>query len=198
MISFQLGEWILHKKQIIPNSWSQQNQRHTLIDRNFTNCLEPWYWYFFFSLSSKCFLLGPCLWEHRVSVLKCVRWKIKPEEHICMVVSILFLKLLIARETLIKFYLVLWSQFACWWPSTIRHQDICRHCDDQVWVYVYRTWMLNPLRANFFQREHKHIFTFCVISPHWYDTGSWNPSSNKTRTYLFYIVNIMAADVLAT
>ena len=52
--------------------------------------------------------------------------------------------------------------------------------------------------AKFFQREHKHIFIFCVISPHWYHAGSWNPSSNKTRTYLFYIVNIMAADVLPT
>ena len=27
---------------------------------------------------------------------------------------------------------------------------------------------------------------------------SWNPSSCKTRTYLFYIVNIMGADVLVT
>ena len=49
-----------------------------------------------------------------------------------------------------------------------------------------------------FSEGTKDIFTFCVISPHWYDEGSWNPSSNKTRTYLFYIVNIMAADVLAT
>ena len=56
---------------------------------------------------------------------------------------------------------------------------------------------LNPLRAKFFRGNIKHIFTFHVISPHWYDAGSLNPSSNKTRTYLFYIVNIMAADVLA-
>ena len=49
---------------------------------------------------------------------------------------------------------------------------------------------LNPLRAKFLQREHKHAFTFCVISLHWYDAGTWNPSSSKTRTYLFYIVNI--------
>ena len=48
----------------------------------------------------------------------------------------------------------------------------------------------------FFQREHKHIFTFYVIPPHWFDTGSWNPSSSRTGTYLFYLVNIMAADVL--
>ena len=48
-----------------------------------------------------------------------------------------------------------------------------------------------------FSEGRKHIFTFHVIPPHWYDTGSWNPSSNKTRTYLFYMVNIMTADVLA-
>ena len=41
------------------------------------------------------------------------------------------------------------------------------------------------------------IFTFCVIPPYWHDTGSWNPSSSKTRTYLFYIIKIMAADGLA-
>ena len=42
------------------------------------------------------------------------------------------------------------------------------------------------------------VFTFKVIPPHWHDTGSWNPSSSKTRTYIFYIVNIMAADDLVT
>ena len=55
-----------------------------------------------------------------------------------------------------------------------------------------------PFTCWIFQRGHKHIFTFCAISPHWCDAGSWNPSSNNTRTYLFYIVNIMVADVLAT
>ena len=30
------------------------------------------------------------------------------------------------------------------------------------------------------------------------NTNSWNPSSSKTRTCLFYIVSIMGADVLAT
>ena len=43
----------------------------------------------------------------------------------------------------------------------------------------------------------KHMFTFHVIPPHWYDTVGWNPSSNKPQTYPFYIVNIMAACVLA-
>ena len=43
--------------------------------------------------------------------------------------------------------------------------------------------VLNPLRAKFLRGNTKHIFTFYVIPPHGYDTGGWNPSSNKTRTY---------------
>ena len=56
----------------------------------------------------------------------------------------------------------------------------------------------NPLCANFFQREQKHVFTFYVITPHWYDTGTYYPSSSKTSTYIFNTVNIIAADGLAT
>ena len=56
---------------------------------------------------------------------------------------------------------------------------------------------VNPLNATF-SEEQKLIFTSYVISPHWHDTGSRNPSSSKTRTYLFCIVNIMGADVLVT
>ena len=37
---------------------------------------------------------------------------------------------------------------------------------------------------------------FYVITPDWYDTGTQNPSSSKTRIYIFYIANIVAADVL--
>ena len=48
-----------------------------------------------------------------------------------------------------------------------------------------------------FQREPKHIFTFYVIAPYRHETGSWNHSSSKTITYLFYRVNIMDAYVLA-
>ena len=57
----------------------------------------------------------------------------------------------------------------------------------------------NPLRAKFFRgnKTYNFLFTFNVIPSHWQDTGSWNPSSGKTRTYLFYIVNGMGADVLA-
>ena len=55
---------------------------------------------------------------------------------------------------------------------------------------------VNPLPAKFFRGSIKHIFTFYVIPPHWYDTGTSTPSSSKRRTYIFYIVNIMAADVL--
>ena len=49
-----------------------------------------------------------------------------------------------------------------------------------------------------FSEGTKHIFTFYDIPPHKCDTFSWNSSLSKTRTYLFYIVNIMDADVLAT
>ena len=65
-------------------------------------------------------------------------------------------------------------------------------------------WVLysfNPLHARFFRDNKKsYVFTFHVIPPHWHDTGSWNPSSSKTRTYhvLSYIVIIMDADVLVT
>ena len=69
------------------------------------------------------------------------------------------------------------------------------------WSYVIESQMnapecapnFNPLHARFFRGSIKHIFTFHVILPHWYDTGGWNPSSNKTRTYPFYIVNIMGS-----
>ena len=36
-----------------------------------------------------------------------------------------------------------------------------------------------------------------VIPPRRHDTGSWTPSSCQTKTYLVYIVTIMAADDLA-
>ena len=48
-----------------------------------------------------------------------------------------------------------------------------------------------------FFRGSKNIYLH-IIPPHWHDTGSWNPSVSKTRTYLPYTVNIMGADVLAT
>ena len=55
-----------------------------------------------------------------------------------------------------------------------------------------------PLHDIIFQRKYKNVSIIHVIPPHWHDTGSWNPSSSTTRAYLFYIVNIMGADVQAT
>ena len=43
---------------------------------------------------------------------------------------------------------------------------------------------LNPLRAKI---SEENIFTISFIPPVLYDTGSLNPFSWKTRTYLFYI-----------
>ena len=53
------------------------------------------------------------------------------------------------------------------------------------------------LYVQIFSDGTKHISTFYVIPPHWHDKGSYYPCWSKTRTYLFYIVNIMDADVLA-
>ena len=49
----------------------------------------------------------------------------------------------------------------------------------------------NRIKADFY------VFTFNINTSHWHNTGSWNPSSCKTMTYVFYIVKIMAVDDLA-
>ena len=51
------------------------------------------------------------------------------------------------------------------------------------------------LSAKFLSRNiNMYKFTISMILSHWHDTGSWNPSSCETRTYLFHIASIMAAD----
>ena len=76
----------------------------------------------------------------------------------------------------------------------------CRSCfppeNFQLTIQYTKGWF--NLRAKFFRGNIKHVFTFYVIPPHWHAKDNWNPSPYKTRTYLFYIVNIMVADVLAT
>ena len=49
-----------------------------------------------------------------------------------------------------------------------------------------------------FQTEQKHTYAFYIIPPHWDGRGRWNQFLCNSRTHLFYIVNIMGADVLAT
>ena len=44
--------------------------------------------------------------------------------------------------------------------------------------------------------KYENIFAFCIISPHWDGTGSWNPSSWKTKTSLSCIGIMMLADDL--
>ena len=46
-------------------------------------------------------------------------------------------------------------------------------------------------RLNERVRKHKNISIIYIITPRWYDTGSWNICSCKTRSYLYYIVNVM-------
>ena len=61
--------------------------------------------------------------------------------------------------------------------------------------FGHRSFTLYILKL---KKKHKHLFTISIIPPHWHDTGSYNPFSWKTRTGPFYIINIMAANVLAT
>ena len=61
---------------------------------------------------------------------------------------------------------------------------------------MHTTW-LTLYKLNFSEGT-KHICTFYEIPPHCHDTGIWNPSSSRARTYLFYIVNIMVADIVTT
>ena len=67
-----------------------------------------------------------------------------------------------------------------------------------VYIFLSHQLCFNPFVAKIFGGNIKHIFTFYLIPPHWYDTGRWNSSSNKKWTYPFHIVNIMATGVLAT
>ena len=60
------------------------------------------------------------------------------------------------------------------------------------------TWKMFPLYDVIMHRIYKDVSAIYIIPPHWHDTGSWDPSSCKTRTYLFYKVNVKDADVLVT
>ena len=59
----------------------------------------------------------------------------------------------------------------------------------------YYLSLLNLYMLNFSEGTKTYIY-INVIPPHWHDTGIWNSSSSKTKTYLLYIINIMGADVV--
>ena len=101
------------------------------------------------------------------------------------------------------------------WTPSLLHSRIMRHYQDGTCVHVQRLdakcccdshkrhhglhkavkcntlqyYTIGSLRAIFFSWAYK-----CI----WYDTGNGNPSSCKTRTRLFYTVNIIGTDVQAT
>ena len=69
--------------------------------------------------------------------------------------------------------------------------------------FVYVLSVLNKSHIKYIRifQNFKHkldLFALSVISGHWYDAGSWNPFSWKTRTSLFVIVHIIATDGLVT
>ena len=67
-------------------------------------------------------------------------------------------------------------------------------------IYITLTYHVsnNPLWAIFFIRKRKNVSTIHIIPSHWHGTGTWNPSSCRARTCLFYIANVVGAIVLAT
>ena len=75
---------------------------------------------------------------------------------------------------------------------------MCHYNHHRVNIVVADYRLFHPLRATFFHRKHRNVSTIYAIPPHWPETGGWNLSSCKTRTYLFYMMNCMGADVLAT
>ena len=84
-----------------------------------------------------------------------------------------------------------------------RHNGTCLYSPGILyWQQTQRHKLVNQVSFNFYalncSEGTKHIFTFYVIPSDLHDTGSWNPSLSKTRTLLFYIVNIMVANRLAT
>ena len=74
-----------------------------------------------------------------------------------------------------------------------------QHSADDIFKFIsIKNYIGLPLYMLKYAGEQKHIFAFFVILPHWYDTSSWNSSSGKIITYLFYMTNILGADALAT
>ena len=95
---------------------------------------------------------------------------------------------------------------SCWfwlcWPIFTTEGNLIHLlivCNDV--VIKLREFLIQPLyhlRAISFIGNIKNTFTIYVIPPHWHDTCSCNPFSCKPRTYLFYIINIMLDNVIAT
>ena len=72
------------------------------------------------------------------------------------------------------------------------------HADKHPNHHRPHTESINPLHAEIFGGNIKNTFAYFIIFQHWYGAGSANSSSWKTRTGLYYIVEIIAADDLAT
>ena len=57
-------------------------------------------------------------------------------------------------------------------------------------------WNIDPC-VEFIFKNTKNIFTFSIIAQDWDDTMHWYDSPVEYKTFLFYIVNTIAADGLA-
>ena len=80
---------------------------------------------------------------------------------------------------------------------------MCNEIGNHIWYYCHISHSQESMSSDqgkhfnllcyFFHRKYKYIHFTSFLH-----TNSWNPSSCKTRTYLFYRVNIRGVDVLAS
>ena len=87
---------------------------------------------------------------------------------------------------------------AAWSTNEVYHLQTSHNFHSKHTNVVYVTDHIgdNILRAKLFIWNIDNVSTIYIIPLH--DTGSWNPSSCKTIIYLFHVLDIMDADILAT
>ena len=119
------------------------------------------------------------------------------------------------RAALGSWRICLWTRRDIFHVRAVAHKSVLRIID--LWEYsrreelfvggrnprkisidLHRTLCFNPLYAKFFFYRNIEMYLQFILFLLTDMTGSWNPSSCKIRTYLFCIVNVMDADVLAT
>ena len=105
--------------------------------------------------------------------------------------------LIIRVQLCLKLKLLLCIVPVLWHKTPLRLYIICTFRRYFIMVSTETHCVINHLRAKYLVGT-KLIFTFYVSPPYWHNTGSWNSSSSKTRTYLSYTVHIMGADALVT
>ena len=91
------------------------------------------------------------------------------------------------------------APFVKWHTAGIYIQTIAMPIKSQTFgEFCYISWLLHMDYVSLLVSTASREIKISIISTDWYDEGSWNPFSWKTRAFLLYLVNIMGADHLAT